>query len=140
MTMDPSGSHLASLQLGHRDCLQGATTAAWRRGRVFDVEQPTYHDHDRSVPRGTKAMPTIRPISDLRNKSHEIGRFCHETGEPVFITKNGEGNLVVMGVAAYERDRARLELYALLDEAEGDVKAGDRGIGLRAMRKRLRER
>lgn len=85
-------------------------------------------------------MPNIRPISDLRNKSQEIARLCHETGEPVFITKNGEGDLVVMSVAAYERDRARLELYALLDEAEADVKAGDRGISLRTMRKRLRER
>ncbi len=85
-------------------------------------------------------MPKIRPISDLRNKSHEIARLCHETGEPVFITKNGEGNLVVMSLAAYERDRARFELYGLLDEAEADVKAGDRGIGLPAMRKRLRKR
>lgn len=43
-----------------------------------------------------EAMPTIRPISDLRNKSHEIEQICHESGEPVFITKNGEGDLVVM--------------------------------------------
>ena len=85
-------------------------------------------------------MPRIRPISDLRNKSQEIARLCHETGEPVFITKNGVGNLVVMSLAAYERDRARLELYGLLDEGEADVKAGDRGIGLPAMRKRLRKR
>lgn len=84
-------------------------------------------------------MPRIRPISDLRNKSHEIARLCHETGEPVFITKNGEGDLVVMSLAAYERDRARLELYALLDEAESDVKAGDRGVGLASLRRRLRE-
>jgi prevent-host-death family protein len=84
-------------------------------------------------------MPRIRPISDLRNKSHEIARLCHETGEPVFITKNGEGNLVVMSLAAYERDRARLELYGLLDEAEADVKAGDRGVGLPVLRKRLRK-
>ena len=82
-------------------------------------------------------MPKIRPISDLRNKSHEIERICHETGEPIFITKNGEGNLVVMSLAAYERDRARLDLYALLDQAEADVKAGDRGMGLPAVRKHL---
>lgn len=82
-------------------------------------------------------MPKIRPISDLRNKSHEISRICRESGEPVYITKNGEEELVVMSVAAYERDQARLELYGLLDEAEADVRAGDRGIGVRAMRKRL---
>jgi len=85
-------------------------------------------------------MPKVRPISDLRNKSHEISKICHDTGEPVYITKNGEDNLVVMSVAAYERDQARLELYRLLDEAEADVKAGDRGIGVRAMRKRLGQR
>ena len=83
-------------------------------------------------------MPTIRPISDLRNKANEISRICHESGEPVFITKNGEGDLVVMSLAAWERERARLELHGLLDEAEADVRAGDKGITVAAMRKRLR--
>ena len=85
-------------------------------------------------------MPKMRPISDLRNKSHEISRLCRDSGEPVYITKNGEEELVVMSVAAYERDQARLELYHLLDDAEADVKAGDRGIGIPAMRKRLKGR
>ena len=58
----------------------------------------------------------------------------------MYITKNGEEELVVMSVAAYERDQARIELYGLLDEAEADVRAGDRGIGTRAMRKRLEGR
>jgi PHD/YefM family antitoxin component YafN of YafNO toxin-antitoxin module len=82
-------------------------------------------------------MSSIRSISDLRNKSHEIESLCHESGEPVFITKNGEGDLVVMSQAAYERDQARLELYRLLDEAEADVQAGDRGVSPSTMRKRL---
>ena len=84
-------------------------------------------------------MPTIRPISDLRNKAQEISRSCHESGEPVFITKNGQGDLVVMSLAAYERDQARLELYRLLDEAEADLQGGDRGIGLTTLRKHLRK-
>jgi prevent-host-death family protein len=88
----------------------------------------TYHDSD---------MPLIRPISDLRNKAPEIEELCHETGEPVFITKNGEGELVVMSLAAYERDQARLDLYRLLDEAETDVKAGDRGVSVATARRRL---
>lgn len=82
-------------------------------------------------------MPTIRPISDLRNKSHEIEALCHESGEPVFVTKNGEGSLVVMSQAAYELDQARLELYRALDEAEADVQAGDRGVSPTELRKRL---
>ena len=83
-------------------------------------------------------MARIRPISDLRNKSLEISQICHDTGEPVFITKNGEGDLVVMSLATYERDQTRLELYRLLREAEEDVRAGDRGIGAAKMRKLLR--
>jgi prevent-host-death family protein len=84
------------------------------------------------------SMGNIRPISDLRNKANEISRICHQSGEPVFITKNGEGDLVVLSVAAWERQQARLELYELLDEAERDVAAGDRGIGVKALRKHLR--
>ena len=83
-------------------------------------------------------MPAIRPISDLRNKTHEISRLAHRTGEPVYITKNGEGDLVVMSVAAFEREQARMELYGLLDEAEGDLRRGRRGIALSTLKKRLR--
>ena len=82
-------------------------------------------------------MPIIRPISDLRNKSSEIEAVCHDTGEPVFITKNGQGDLVVMSLAAYERTQARLELYALLDDAESDLRAGDRGVDVETARRRL---
>jgi prevent-host-death family protein len=83
-------------------------------------------------------MPKVRPISDLRNKSHEISLICHESGEPVYITKNGQDDLVVMSVAAYERDQARLELYGMLNEAEADVRAGDRGVGMGTLRKQLK--
>ncbi len=48
-------------------------------------------------------MPTIKPISDLRNKSNEISKLAHESKEPVFITKNGEGDLVVMSIENYSR-------------------------------------
>ncbi len=82
-------------------------------------------------------MAIIKPISDLRNKARELSRLCHESGEPVFITKNGEGDMVLMSLAAYEQLRASLELYRLLDEAEADVAAGDRGISVAALRKRL---
>lgn len=85
-------------------------------------------------------MPVIKPISDLRNKANEISRICHESGEPVFITKNGEGDLVVMSLATWEREQARLELYGLLDEAEADVRKGDRGITVAEMRKRLKKK
>lgn len=80
----------------------------------------------------------IRPISDLRNKARDLSRMCHESGEPIYITKNGEGDMVLMSLAAYERLQARLVLYQLLDEAEREVRAGDRGVSVRIARKRLR--
>ena len=83
-------------------------------------------------------MARVRPISDLRNKAHEISQICHRSGEPVFITKNGVVDLVVLSVAAWGGQQARLALYHLLDEAEADVRAGDRGISVAAMRKALR--
>ncbi|MFO0507705.1 MAG: type II toxin-antitoxin system Phd/YefM family antitoxin [bacterium] len=43
-------------------------------------------------------MAIIKPISDLRNKSNEISELAHSTQEPIYITKNGEGDLVVMSI------------------------------------------
>jgi prevent-host-death family protein len=82
-------------------------------------------------------MPVIKPITDLRNKARELSKLCHDSGEPVFITKNGEGDMVLMSLAAYERLQARLDLYRLLDEAESDVRAGDRGVSVAALRRKL---
>ena len=48
-------------------------------------------------------MPQIRPISDLRNNFAEISRIVHETPEPVFLTKNGYGDMVVMSVELFEQ-------------------------------------
>ena len=48
-------------------------------------------------------MPNIRPIKDLRN-TNEISEICHNSDEPVFITKNGYGDLVVMSMEVYEKN------------------------------------
>ncbi len=61
-------------------------------------------------------MPKIRPSSDLRNKYNEISEFCHKYSEPVYITKNGTGDLAVMSIEAYEKLVGKFELYKLLDE------------------------
>jgi len=63
-------------------------------------------------------MPNIRPISDLRNNFKKISEVCHEEGEPVFLTKSGRGDMVVMSIAQYEKQQALLELYKKLGEAE----------------------
>jgi PHD/YefM family antitoxin component YafN of YafNO toxin-antitoxin module len=68
-------------------------------------------------------MPAIRPSSDLRNKYNEISQFCHKYNEPVYITKNGEGDLAVMSIETYERLVGKFELYKLLDEGIDAMKA-----------------
>lgn len=69
-------------------------------------------------------MATIRPSSDLRNRYNEISEFCNKNNEPVFITKNGTGDLVVLSNAEYERLCGRHELFSLLDEGLADMKSG----------------
>ncbi|THF76253.1 type II toxin-antitoxin system Phd/YefM family antitoxin [Cohnella fermenti] len=63
-------------------------------------------------------MPIIKPISDLRNNFNYISEICHKEGEPVFITKNGHEDLVVMSHAFYEKQQAVIELYQKLAMAE----------------------
>jgi prevent-host-death family protein len=67
-------------------------------------------------------MLFIRPSSDLRNKYNEISEFCHKYSEPVFITKNGQGDLAVMSIETFERLAGKFELYKLLDEGMNDLK------------------
>ncbi|WP_148137603.1 type II toxin-antitoxin system Phd/YefM family antitoxin [Candidatus Formimonas warabiya] len=62
--------------------------------------------------------------TDLRNNYNEISTFCHESREPVFITKNGQGDLAVMSIETYEMLNGKLELYHLLDEGREAVIAG----------------
>jgi len=73
-------------------------------------------------------MPIIRPISDLRNRAHEISELCHTEEQPIFITRNGKGDLVVMSQAHYERLQSLIELYQKLGEAEVLDAAGEKGI------------
>lgn len=68
-------------------------------------------------------MPNIRPSSDLRNKYNEISEFCHKYSEPVYITKNGQGDLAVMSIETYEKLIGKFELYKLLDEGMEAVKS-----------------
>ena len=63
-------------------------------------------------------MPEIRPVSDLRNKFAEISQIVHSSREPVFLTKNGYGDMVVMSIEDYEDHKYRAEINAKLAEAE----------------------
>ena len=66
-------------------------------------------------------MPTIRPSADLRNKFNEISEFCHRYPEPVFITRNGIGDLAVMSIETYEMLLGKDELYKKIDEGLEDL-------------------
>ena len=63
-------------------------------------------------------MKSIRPVSDLRNNFADISRTVHETMQPVFLTKNGFGDMVVMSMEAYENMQFESEVYSKLMEAE----------------------
>ena len=70
-------------------------------------------------------MPNIRSSADLRNNYNDISEFCHTYSEPVFITKNGKGDLAVMSIETYEQLAGRFELYGLIREGMVDVQAGN---------------
>jgi len=63
----------------------------------------------------------IRPVSDLRNNFSEISRIVHETAQPVFLTKNGYGDMVVMSMEAFGSMQFESEIYIKLLEAEREA-------------------
>lgn len=68
-------------------------------------------------------MPQIIPIKDLK-KTSEISEMCHNTNEPVFITKNGYGDMVIMSMEAYEEAMKKLDIYRNIEISEEQVKNG----------------
>ena len=68
-------------------------------------------------------MPQIVPIRDLKDTAH-ISALCHESGEPIFITKNGYGDMVIMSMETFERNSFFYRLYDNLNAAEQDVQEG----------------
>ena len=60
----------------------------------------------------------IRPVSDLRNNFAELSKTVHETGQPIFLTKNGYGDMVLMSIEAYENRQFESEIYDKLLVAE----------------------
>ena len=75
-------------------------------------------------------MPQIRPITDLRN-TNEISDLCHAKKEPIFITKNGYGDLVVMSIETFDSMLKERELDAAIAEAEAEYTSDDQLIDAR---------
>ena len=85
-------------------------------------------------------MPVIRPISDLRNNFNIISDICHKNAEPVFITKNGQGDMVVMSLALYEKQQSLIELYQKLSEAEAESQSNELRVSHKDLMAKMRAR
>ena len=72
-------------------------------------------------------MPQIRPITELRN-TNDISELCHTKNEPVFITKNGYGDLVIMSIETYEQIVENTGIDEAILEAEAEYKKGGKLI------------
>lgn len=83
-------------------------------------------------------MPHIIPIRDLKDTS-AISQMCHESSEPIYVTKNGYGDMVIMSMELYEEKMFMDDIYSKLFEAEVDIKEGrvsDAWEGLKALREK----
>ena len=83
-------------------------------------------------------MPQIIPINKLKNTS-EISELCHKTNEPIYVTKNGYGDMVIMSMEIYENIMRQVNMYQELEISEQQIVAGktkDARRGLAEMRER----
>ena len=82
----------------------------------------------------------IKSSTALRNDYSSISSLAHEVEEPIFITKNGEGDLVVMSIEAFEKREQMLKLRSKIEMAEQSRLAGDSTVSLNEARKRLEDK
>lgn len=81
----------------------------------------------------------IKPSSSLRNEYNEISKYCKETSEPVYLTKNGEGDLVVMSIKDFEYRQEMLDLREKLLDAEQQRINGSKTHSIEEVSKRLKD-
>src|SRR5690625_1334078 len=101
-----------------------------------------YHDYDNImiIKQRSDMMTHIRPVSDLRNNFAAISKIVHETSEPVYLTKNCYGDMVVMSIEAYEKKLFESEIYFKLKEAELEAKSTNERYSHKEVLKDLRSR
>jgi len=81
----------------------------------------------------------IRPVSDLRNNFADISKTVHETAKPVFLTKNGYGDMVVMSIEAFESLQFESEVYFKLQEAEREAELTSKRYSSKEVLKAMRD-
>ena len=88
---------------------------------------------------GGDYMNMIRPVSDLRNCFADISKTVHETAQPVFLTKNGYGDMVVLSMEAFERLQFESEVYFKLQEAEREAEITNKRFSSKEVLKAMKE-
>lgn len=83
-------------------------------------------------------MPHIIPIRDLRDTT-KISELCTASDEPIFVTKNGYGDMVIMSISAYERQLAAMDIYRKISEGKAQADSGELNDG-EAVMARLRQK
>ena len=84
-------------------------------------------------------MKMSRPVSDLRNNFADISKTVHETAKPVFLTKNGYGDMVVMSMEAFESLQFESEVYLKLREAERGAELANKRYSSKEVLKALKD-
>jgi len=84
-------------------------------------------------------MKMIRPVSDLRNNFAEISKTVHETAQPVFLTKNGYGNMVVLSMETFQNMQFESEVYFKLLEAEREAEHTNKRYSSKEVLKAMKE-
>lgn len=84
-------------------------------------------------------MKMIRPVSDLRNNFADISRTVHETAQPVFLTKNGYGDMVVLSMEAFEALQFESEVYFKLQAAEREAEMTDKRYSSKEVLQNMRD-
>ena len=84
-------------------------------------------------------MDFIRPVSDLRNNFADISKTVHETAQPVFLTKNGYGDMVVMSMEAFEKLQFESEVYFKLKELEREAELTDKRFSSKDVLKAMKD-
>ncbi len=85
-------------------------------------------------------MPIIHPLSELQSRTDEMLEFCREQNQPIFLTENGYGSIVLMSQKVFDRMQLMMNLMNKLDEAKRSSASGDKGITIAELRRRSRAR
>lgn len=97
-----------------------------------DVAEFCYNS---AIKKGENPMPAIKSSAELRNNYNAVSQQAHEYREPIFITKNGKGDVAVMSIEYYEDLQGRLDLYGKIADGLDDIRTGNTMPFSEAMKK-----